>query len=66
MLARTGTLEPGKMGDVVVWNRNPFSVYALADYVLIDGAIRYDRSNPATAPQSDFLLGQPAAAGVRP
>ncbi|HEY3785860.1 MAG TPA: amidohydrolase [Steroidobacteraceae bacterium] len=66
LLERTGTLEAGKMGDVVVWNRNPFSVYALADYVLIDGAVRYDRANPATAPQSDFLLGQPAAQGVYP
>ncbi|HZO21363.1 MAG TPA: amidohydrolase [Steroidobacteraceae bacterium] len=66
LLERTGTLEPGKMGDLVVWNGSPFSVYALADYVLIDGAVRYDRSNPAVAPQSDFLLGQPAVDGVYP
>ena len=66
LLNRIGTLEPGKMGDVVVWNRNPFSVYALADLVLIDGALRYDRSDPALAPQSDFTLGQPSAAGVYP
>jgi imidazolonepropionase-like amidohydrolase len=63
---RTGTLEPGKMGDVVLWNGNPFSVYALADLVLIDGVVRYDRANPALTPQSDFTLGQPAAAGVYP
>ena len=63
---RVGTLEAGKMGDVVVWNGNPFSVYALADFVFIDGALRYDRSNPALTPQSDFTLGQPAAAGVYP
>jgi imidazolonepropionase-like amidohydrolase len=66
VLERTGTLEPGKMGDVVVWNGNPFSVYALAELVFIDGALRYDRSNPALTPQSDFTLGQPAAAGVYP
>jgi imidazolonepropionase-like amidohydrolase len=66
LLDRVGTLETGKMGDVVVWNGNPFSVYALADYVFIDGALRYDRSNPALTPQSDFTLGQPAAAGVYP
>jgi len=66
VLERTGTLEPGKMGDVVVWNGNPFSVYALADFVFIDGALRYDRSNPALTPQSDFTLGQPAAAEVYP
>jgi imidazolonepropionase-like amidohydrolase len=66
VLERTGTLEPGKMADVVIWNGNPFSVYALADYVFIDGVVGYDRSNPATSPQSDFTLGQPAAAGVYP
>jgi imidazolonepropionase-like amidohydrolase len=64
LLERVGTLEPGKMADVVVWNRNPFSVYALANLVLIDGVVRYDRANPGVAPESDFLLGQPAAPGV--
>ena len=61
VLSQTGTLEPGKMGDVVVWNRNPFSVYALTDLVFIDGVVRYNRSHPDALPQSDFLLGQPAA-----
>jgi imidazolonepropionase-like amidohydrolase len=63
---RTGTLEAGKMADVVVWNRNPFSVYALADEVYIDGVLQYDRAHPPAAPRSDFMLGQPAAAGVAP
>src|SRR4029434_4389335 len=31
VLDQTGTLEAGKMGDVVVWNGNPFSVYAHAE-----------------------------------
>jgi hypothetical protein len=48
------------MGDVVVWNGTPFSVYALADVVLIDGALVFDRVNPPTRPRSDFMLGQPA------
>jgi len=26
----TGTLEPGKMADVVLWSADPFSVYAKA------------------------------------
>lgn len=56
----TGTLEVGKNADVVVWNRDPFSVYALADQVFIDGNLRLDRSRPRGAPESDFLLGQPA------
>ena len=64
ILDKTGTLEVGKMGDVVVWNGTPFSVYALADQVLIDGALVYDRANPPPRPRIDFLLGQPA--GVTP
>jgi imidazolonepropionase-like amidohydrolase len=55
---RVGSLEPGKMADVVIWNRSPFSVYALADQVFIDGALLFDRQHPATRPRSDFLLGQ--------
>ncbi len=58
---RTGTLEAGKMADVVLWDRDPFSVYAKVDRVWIDGALRFDRAAPAAAPRSDFLLGQPTA-----
>jgi imidazolonepropionase-like amidohydrolase len=54
---RTGTLQAGKMADVVIWNRDPFSVYARADQVFIDGALRLDRSHPNARPQSDFMLG---------
>jgi imidazolonepropionase-like amidohydrolase len=53
----TGSLEVGKNADVVIWSRDPFSVYALADQVFIDGALLYDRSNPALQPRSDFILG---------
>jgi imidazolonepropionase-like amidohydrolase len=58
---RTGTLQPGKMGDVVVWNGTPFSSYALAEQVYIDGARVYDRHDPAHQPKSDFMLGQGGA-----
>lgn len=54
----TGSLEPGKMADVVLWNGNPFSSYALAEQVYIDGAKLYDRADVRLQPQSDFLLGQ--------
>ncbi|HYM87404.1 MAG TPA: amidohydrolase [Pseudoxanthomonas sp.] len=63
ILERTGTLEAGKMADVVVWNQNPFSVYAHAEQVYIDGARVYDRSDRALQPESDFMLGQDAANG---
>ncbi len=55
---RTGTLEAGKMADVVIWNREPFSVYAQAEQVFIDGALLYDRTDPARRPVTDFMLGQ--------
>src|SRR5579859_212536 len=55
---RIGTLEVGKAADVVIWNGNPFSVYALAEHVFIDGALKFDRTHPATQPRSDFLLGR--------
>ncbi len=56
---RIGVLEAGKNADVVIWNRNPFSVYALADEVFIDGSVAFDRAHPPRKPPSDFLLGQP-------
>ena len=54
---QTGTLEAGKMADVVVWNGTPFSVYAHAEKVFVDGALLYDKFDPARQPRSDFLLG---------
>jgi imidazolonepropionase-like amidohydrolase len=60
---RIGTLEAGKAADVVVWNGNPFSVYALADQVFIDGALAFDRAHPAVKPRSDFNLGQTITEG---
>lgn len=58
---KTGTLEAGKMADVVVWNGTPFSSYAQAEKVYVDGALLYDRSDRARQPVSDFRLGQEAA-----
>jgi len=55
----TGSLEPGKRADVVIWSANPFSVYARADQVFIDGGKAFDRFDPAYQPTSDFELGQP-------
>ncbi len=55
---RIGTLQAGKAADLVIWNGNPFSVYALAQQVFIDGALRFDRDHPQSKPRSDFLLGQ--------
>lgn len=54
----TGTLEAGKMADVVIWNDTPFSIYAQAERVFVDGAAVYDRNDPTLQPVSDFELGQ--------
>jgi imidazolonepropionase-like amidohydrolase len=59
---QTGTLEVGKMADVALWSGNPFSVYAKAEKVYVDGALLYDRADRSLQPRSDFLLGQ----GVSP
>ena len=53
-----GSLEAGKKADVVIWNMNPFSVYAKAEQVFIDGAKVYDSSDAKYQAKSDFLLGQ--------
>jgi imidazolonepropionase-like amidohydrolase len=53
----TGSLEPGKNADVVIWSGDPFSVYTRADQVYIDGALAYDRQDPAKQHRSDFMLG---------
>jgi imidazolonepropionase-like amidohydrolase len=63
---KTGTLEVGKAADLVVWNGSPFSSYALTEQVFIDGARRFDRGARRALPESDFMLGQPAAPGVSP
>jgi imidazolonepropionase-like amidohydrolase len=58
ILDQTGTLEPGKRADVVIWNKDPFSIYALTQKVFIDGGLAYDRHDPAYQPKSDFMVGQ--------
>jgi imidazolonepropionase-like amidohydrolase len=58
ILQQTGTLEAGKMADVVVWNGTPFSVYAKAEQVYVDGARVYDIDDASRRGTSDFMLGQ--------
>jgi imidazolonepropionase-like amidohydrolase len=62
---RTGSLRPGKMADVVLWNGNPLSVYSRPDKVWIDGALLYDAHDPKRRPVSDFELGQPGEGDVK-
>ncbi len=57
ILAETGTLEAGKRGDVTLWDANPFSIYARAQRVWVDGGLAYDRTDPRFQARSDFELG---------
>lgn len=61
--ADTGTLEAGKMADVVIWSGSPFSVYTRADQVFIDGTLAFDRYDDSVNPVTDFSLGTAAATG---
>jgi imidazolonepropionase-like amidohydrolase len=54
---KVGTIEVGKNADVVLWSGNPFSVYSRAERVWIDGALMFDRSDPAQRWRTDFELG---------
>ena len=50
----TGSLVKGKNADVVIWNKNPFSVYAIAQKVFIDGNLMFDRQDLSSKPVSDL------------
>ena len=62
---RIGTLAAGMHADVVIWNRDPFSVYSLAEQVFIDGVLQFDRSAKGAPPRSDFMLGQDVSEELR-
>jgi imidazolonepropionase-like amidohydrolase len=53
---KTGSLDVGKDGDVVIWNMDPLSTYARAEKVYIDGDLFFDSSLPG--------FGTPHFAGV--
>jgi imidazolonepropionase-like amidohydrolase len=62
---KTGSLKPGKMADLVLWNGNPLSVYTRPEKVWIDGTLMYDANDPRRRPVSDFELGQPGEGDVK-
>ena len=41
---RVGSIEVGKDADLAIYNHDPLSVYAVAQKVLIDGHVYFDRS----------------------
>ncbi|WP_298189628.1 amidohydrolase [Novosphingobium sp.] len=62
---QTGSLAPGKMGDLVLWNGNPLSVYSRPEKVWVDGALLFDLGDPKRRPVSDFELGLPGEGDVK-
>ncbi len=44
---RTGSIEVGKDGDLVIWSGHPFSVYSHVMMTLVDGEILFDRAKDA-------------------
>jgi imidazolonepropionase-like amidohydrolase len=52
----TGTLEPGKRADVVVWSGSPFSTYSRPERVYVDGALAFDLAHPAER-RTDIMVG---------
>jgi len=43
---KVGSLDVGKDADITIWDKYPLSSYALADKVLIDGDVYFDKSLP--------------------
>jgi len=60
ILDETGSITAGKRADVVIWDQDPFSVYARPQKVFIDGALMFDKETDKK-PKSDFRLGHPGA-----
>lgn len=41
---RTGSIEVGKDGDLVIWSAHPFSVYSHPEITMIEGEVYFDRA----------------------
>lgn len=54
---RIGTLAKGFNADIVLWSADPMSIYARPDMVFVDGAVAYDRFDPARQPRTDSEIG---------
>ena len=44
---RVGSIEVGKDGDIVVFDKHPLSIYTIPQYTIVDGVVRFDRMNDA-------------------
>lgn len=49
---RTGSIEVGKDGDLVIWNGHPFDVFSRVETTFIEGEILFDRTKDAEMRQT--------------
>jgi imidazolonepropionase-like amidohydrolase len=42
---RVGSLEVGKDGDIAIFDKHPLSIYAIPQFTIVDGAVKFDRKN---------------------
>ena len=54
---QVGSIEPGKMADIVIWSDDPFSVYSRAEKVFIDGHLKFNIDDPDSFQRTDFDIG---------
>ena len=55
---KVGSIEVGKLGDLVLWDREPLSVYARPSKVFVAGRLLFERGK--TSRSTDFELRVPA------
>jgi imidazolonepropionase-like amidohydrolase len=67
---RVGSIDPGKDADLVIYNHDPLSAYAVVQKTLIDGRIYFDRQRdiadrPAREKEKKALLEKEKKAGEK-
>src|SRR5437879_1854789 len=68
---RVGSIEVGKDADLVIYNRDPLSAYAVVQKTLIDGRVYFDRQQdiagrPALEKEKKTLLEKEKKAAKKP
>jgi imidazolonepropionase-like amidohydrolase len=68
---RVGSIEAGKDADLVIYNHDPLSAYAVVQKTLIDGRVLFDRQKDIAAradlaKEKKALLEKEKAAGKKP
>ena len=53
---RVGSIEKGKDGDVVIFSKHPLSIYAIPQYTVVDGVVRFDINEDPADMRLDLSL----------